>query len=65
MIEQYKTLKKYLDANSSLDETHYKLLCTIHAEWFNHKYIEPCTCSPKRIKGWIDDVNRYYEKNKN
>ena len=34
----------------------------LHAKYFNHKYQELCTCSPKRIKQWITHLNDIYDK---
>ena len=31
-------------------------------KYFNHKYQELCTCSPKRIKQWITHLNDIYDK---
>lgn len=35
----------------------YKLMCRLHAKYFNHKYNEPCTCNKKILRKWILDLN--------
>lgn len=35
-------------------------VCELHAEYMNHKYYKPCTCSPKTIQKWINDLNKIY-----
>lgn len=33
----------------------------MHSEYFMHKYYVPCGCKPKKIQGWIDDLNQLYD----
>ena len=35
----------------------YKILCQLHAKYFNHKYKEPCTCNKENLRNWIKDVD--------
>lgn len=35
----------------------YKILCQLHAKYFNHKYKEPCTCNKDNIRNWIKDID--------
>jgi len=44
-----------------LEKDEFKMICKIHADVFAHPYHEPCTCSPKRIKNWIAQINKVYE----
>jgi len=44
-----------------LKQNEFKMICEIHADVFAHPYHEPCTCSPKRIKNWIAQINKVYE----
>ena len=37
-----------------------KILCTLHAQYYNHKYNEPCSCTPKIYRMWIADIDRVY-----
>ena len=48
--------------STKLPREEYKLLCTLHARYYNHKYYEPCSCRPKEIKLWIADIDRIYNK---
>lgn len=43
----------------SVDEV--KLISELHAKYFKHKYHTPCSCNPKTIIRWIDDINKIYE----
>ena len=42
-----------------------KLIATLHAKYFNHKYQMPCSCKPskarKQFQKWIDDLNIRFE----
>tara|TARA_R100001163_G_C5043506_1_gene181199 strand:- start:1052 stop:1336 length:285 start_codon:yes stop_codon:yes gene_type:complete len=40
-----------------------KMISKLHAKYFNHKYKVPCSCSPKLIQGWIEQLNDLYVKN--
>jgi hypothetical protein len=46
--------------SNTLKQNEFKMICEIHAEVFAHPYHEPCTCSPKRIKEWIAQINKVY-----
>jgi len=46
--------------SNTLKQQEFKMICEIHAEVFAHPYHEPCTCSPKRIKEWIAQINKVY-----
>jgi hypothetical protein len=43
----------------SVDEV--KLIAQLHAKYFKHTYHTPCSCNPKTIIRWIDDINKIYE----
>ena len=59
--EQRDRWKPYAELLSgNMTEKHYKLICELHADLYAHKYHEPCTCSPKRIKEWIYQINKLY-----
>jgi len=49
---QFREVKK-----QTLSDVEYKLNCSLHAEYYNHKYYRPCTCSPAKIKSWIKELN--------
>ena len=48
-----------------LQPDEFKMICQVHADVFAHPYHEPCTCSPKRIKNWIAQINKVYEDRHN
>ena len=47
---------------TKLTQPQYKLLCTLHARYYKHKYYEPCSCRPKEIVMWIKDIDNLYNK---
>jgi|TARA_R110000803_G_scaffold129770_1_gene196991 hypothetical protein len=47
---------------TKVPQEQYKLLCTLHARYYNHRYHEPCSCRPKEIIMWIKDIDRIYNK---
>ncbi len=38
-----------------------KLVAQLHAKYYKHHYHTPCSCNPKTIIKWIDDINKIYE----
>lgn len=48
---------------NKLTHEQYKLVCELHAKYYKHTYYEPCTCNPKTIKTWIEQLNDTYEQN--
>lgn len=55
--EKFRSSKKNV-----LSKEEFTMVCELHAKYFNHTYYKPCTCSPKTIKGWIAQLNDYYEQ---
>lgn len=55
--EQFKA-----EVTTKLTQPQYKLLCTLHAKYYNHDYYEPCSCRPKELKRWVADIDRLYNK---
>lgn len=56
--------KKFITKNSqSIKRKEYILICELHAKYYQHRYYEPCTCNPKVIKTWIQQLNDIYEEN--
>ena len=56
-------VKKLFGEDCGCEERHkitnadYKILCQLHAKYFNHKYKEPCTCNKENLRNWIKDVD--------
>ena len=64
--EQLLQWMTYLSTRTDkLKQNEFKMICEIHADVFAHPYHEPCTCSPKRIKNWIVQINKVYEARDN
>ena len=38
-----------------------EMISELHAKYYNHKFKVPCSCSPKTLQKWIDDLNVVYE----
>ena len=47
---------KYRTSTKMTNED-FKLMCTLHSKYFNHKYHEPCTCNKRILRKWIEDLN--------
>lgn len=37
-----------------------EMISMLHAKYYNHKYEVPCSCSPKTLQKWVDDLNKTY-----
>ena len=48
------------NVHNRLTPEYRKILCKLHAQYYNHKYNEPCTCNGKIYKMWIADMDRVY-----
>lgn len=48
------------NVSTKLTQPQYKLLCKLHACYYNHRYVEPCSCRPKELVMWIEDIDRIY-----
>jgi hypothetical protein len=46
-----------LGTKQVITNVEYKMVCELHAKYYKHKYNEPCTCNPRRIKQWIKELN--------
>ena len=61
-IDKNKWQQFKKEVTTKLTQSQYKLLCTLHAKYYNHKYHEPCSCRPKELKMWIADIDRKYNE---
>jgi hypothetical protein len=46
-----------LSKKSTISREEFKLVCELHAKYYKHKFYQPCTCSPKTINKWIQELN--------
>lgn len=62
MEQQDKDLWVDFKANvtNRLTPEYRKILCELHAKYYNHKYSEPCTCNGRLYKTWIADIDKIY-----
>lgn len=45
---------------NTLTNIEFEMICKLHSEYMNHTFYKPCTCRPKQIKRWIEDLNEIY-----
>jgi len=57
-VDKQKWLEVSQEIKGKIKEDQFKLLCQLHAKYFNHQYFEPCGCKPKRIVQWINELNK-------
>lgn len=50
------------NTSNTLSVEEVKLVSELHSKYFKHKYHVPCSCNPKNIIRWIDDLNKIYDK---
>jgi len=53
--EKFREKKK-----NTITNEEFLMICELHSEYMNHNYYKPCTCNPKTIKRWIEDLNEIY-----
>ena len=39
----------------------FELVCDLHSRYKKHSFYKPCTCNPKEIKRWINDLNNIWD----
>ena len=62
--QEYTTLSEFFKVfdNKKIEPQWHEPLSRIHARVFQHKYVVPCTCTPKVWKGYIKDLKTVYEQ---
>lgn len=43
-----------------LTQAELQKIAEMHAHYKRHKFAKPCTCNPKKIQSWINDLNEIY-----
>ncbi len=62
-LEDRKTWEDFkANVTNKLTPEYRKILCNLHAQYYNHKYHTPCTCNGKIYRMWIADIDRVYDK---
>ena len=41
---------------TSITHEELEMVSDFHAKYFKHKFYKPCTCSPKTINKWINEM---------
>ncbi len=61
--KDYQKWSKFRSVNKNqITKQEFKLICELHSKYKNHKYFEPCSCSPKKINLWIKQINEIYDE---
>tara|TARA_R110000744_G_scaffold276282_1_gene389001 strand:- start:482 stop:688 length:207 start_codon:yes stop_codon:yes gene_type:complete len=63
-IDSIDWLKFRESIKTTLSKEEFTMVCELHAKYFKHSFYKPCTCSPRKIKNWIAQLNDIYEQNK-
>ena len=46
-----------MGTSQHISSEEFQMVCEFHAKYYKHKFYKVCTCSPKKIKRWIKDLN--------
>ena len=44
-------------SKTKLIHSDFKIMCQLHAKYFNHRLKEPCTCNKALLRLWISELN--------
>lgn len=59
--KDYKYWTAFRDAKkSTITKEELNAISVIHSHYFKHKFILPCTCNPKQIQSWVNEINTLY-----
>ena len=50
------------DPKNSITSEEYEMVSRLHSKYFNHTFYKPCTCNPRTIQTWIDNLNELFLK---
>lgn len=59
--KDYKYWTAFRDAKkSTITKEELNAISVIHSHYFKHKFVLPCSCNPKQIQSWVNDINTLY-----
>lgn len=58
--EMYKSYER-IRGLKTLNGEQRKEIAVQHAHLFRHRFVMPCTCSPRRWMEWVDDIEKVYQ----
>ena len=59
--KDYNYWTKFREAKkSTITAAELKKISELHSEYFKHKFVLPCSCNPKQIQSWVNDINTLY-----
>tara|TARA_R100001244_G_scaffold89679_2_gene68162 strand:+ start:111 stop:320 length:210 start_codon:yes stop_codon:yes gene_type:complete len=50
-----------MEKKQYLSRAEFEMVCYLHSKYYRHSYYLPCTCSPKIINQWINDLNKIWD----
>ena len=59
--DRSKWKKFRMGKKSVISRPEFELGCQLHAKYYEHKLHYPCTCNPKEINKYIQDLNKIWE----
>lgn len=60
--EDYEYWTKFkANKSSRLSKEEYKRICIMHSVYMKHAFFMPCTCNPKGVQRFINDLNKIYD----
>lgn len=60
-IDRDKWKQFKAEVKDKLNKEQYKLLMQLHSKYYNHKYVDLCSCNPARLVQWIADIDKIYD----
>lgn len=64
--KDYKYWTKFrANKSNKISKEEFKTIAEMHARLKEHAYYLPCTCNPKGIQRFIDDLNTLYNEHRN
>jgi hypothetical protein len=54
----FKDWEKFrLSKKSTISREEFEMVCNLHRKIYGHNLPNPCTCNPKQINKWIQELN--------
>lgn len=50
------------EPKTSVSGEEYEMISRFHSKYFKHRFFLPCTCNPKTIQTWIENLNELFLK---
>jgi len=64
--KDYKYWTKFkANKSNKISKEEFKTIAEMHARLKGHSFYLPCTCNPKGIQRFINDLNKLYNEHRN